>query len=42
MQIEDLFYFIEKPSKLYFDLEYDIAANPSIDGPKLTNNFIQV
>ncbi|CAF1066297.1 unnamed protein product [Rotaria sordida] len=31
----------KKPSKLYFDLEYDIAANPNIDGPKLTNNFIQ-
>ncbi|CAM4870747.1 unnamed protein product [Rotaria socialis] len=31
----------KKPSKLYFDLEYDITANPTIDGPKLTNNFIQ-
>ncbi|CAF4382535.1 unnamed protein product, partial [Adineta steineri] len=32
---------IEKPSKLYFDLEYDTAANPTIDGPRLTSNFIQ-
>ncbi|CAF4589524.1 unnamed protein product [Rotaria sp. Silwood1] len=31
----------KKPSKLYFDLEYDIAANPNIGGPKLTTNFIQ-
>jgi hypothetical protein len=36
------FYLAEKPSKLYFDLEYDIASNPTIDGPKLTINFIQV
>ena len=33
---------LEKPSKLYFDLEYEIAANPTIDGPRLTTNFIQV
>ncbi|CAF3681348.1 unnamed protein product [Adineta steineri] len=31
----------KKPSKLYFDLEYDTAANPTIDGPRLTSNFIQ-
>ncbi|CAF0928535.1 unnamed protein product [Adineta ricciae] len=31
----------KKPSKLYFDLEYDRDANPTIDGPKLTNNFIK-
>ncbi len=40
--IKLLFEILEKPSKLYFDLEYDIAANPKIDGPKLTTNFIQV
>jgi hypothetical protein len=34
--------FLEKPSKLYFDLEYDIPSNPNIDGPRLTTNFIQV
>ena len=33
---------LEKPSKLYFDLEFDIIANPKINGPKLTTNFIQV
>ncbi|CAF3887233.1 unnamed protein product [Rotaria magnacalcarata] len=33
---------LQKPSKLYFDLEFDITANPTIDGSKLTNNFIQV
>ncbi|CAF3940837.1 unnamed protein product [Rotaria sp. Silwood2] len=32
----------KKPSKLYFDLEYDISANPKINGPRLTTNFIQV
>ncbi|CAF3811068.1 unnamed protein product [Rotaria sordida] len=31
----------KKPSKLYFDLEYDIGANPKINGPRLTTNFIQ-
>ncbi|CAM4775561.1 unnamed protein product [Rotaria magnacalcarata] len=31
----------KKPAKLYFDLEYDIVANPNIDGPRLTTNFIQ-
>ncbi|CAF0952812.1 unnamed protein product [Rotaria sp. Silwood1] len=31
----------KKPSKLYFDLEYDINANPKLNGPKLTTNFIQ-
>ena len=36
------FCLVEKPAKLYFDLEYDIDANPTIDGPKLTTNFIQV
>lgn len=36
------FYTLEKPSKLYFDLEYEKAWNPTLDGPKLTSNFIQV
>jgi hypothetical protein len=37
----DNLFILEKPSKLYFDLEYDIPANPTIDGPRLTTNFIQ-
>jgi len=31
----------KKPSKLYFDLEFDISANPNLDGPQLTMNFVQ-
>jgi hypothetical protein len=37
-----LIFYREKPSKLYFDLEYETAANVQLDGPRLTSNFIQV
>lgn len=35
------FYDLEKPSKLYFDLEYEMASNPTLDGQMLTKNFVQ-
>ena len=42
-ELENIQSFLkEKPSKLYFDLEYDIAANPTINSSQLMNNFIQV